>query len=157
MIIWLVLAACGGVTLLCAAGFVVVRGWMQSRRRRRLAANSWQRVTRSIDGLGDVSIYPMTVGMRIALQQIVADKSIGPYEVYCWLITECVDEFCGQEAHRVGVELSPATIEALGEAVLEVSGLTGASQDALIKKSEPTQKLESSTESASQPDTHRTS
>lgn len=110
------------------------------KKRRELIKASWQPQAREIRGLGTVHVTPMSVGFRVALVEALAHKEengLQDFDLYCWLIQECVEEFLGHT--KVGMDISPLLIKELGEAVLDVSGMTSDSQEEAVKKSEVSQ------------------
>ena len=103
------------------------------QKYRKLKAQAWQPQIVTIANLGDVSINPMPVPLRMALVAAIGQDQYVKYDVYCWLIAECVEEFLGRE--DIGMTIPPAQIEELGEQILKVSGLSKDSQEEAIKKS----------------------
>jgi len=110
--------------------------------RRQLRRRVGAPAVRTIEGVGDVHVYPMLVPMRMVFQAALATDDA--YDLYCWLIHECVYEFAGRL--DIGVIMDPSAIEAIGDAVLDVSGLTKASQEAAVKKLEASQDMSASGE-----------
>lgn len=99
-------------------------------------ANQPQAVT--IDKIGKVHIIPMDAGMRLALTEIAKADNQNTYSIYLWLISVCVLEFKGRDAAQIGQDLrSTDVINDLGNAVLDVSGLSAKGQAEHVKKSQP--------------------
>ena len=100
---------------------------------RALRKAAWKPQQVEIKNLGLVNINPMPVPLRMALVQAISQDKYVKYDVYCWLISECVEEFIGRQ--DIGMTIPPDVIEELGEEILTISGLTKDSQEAEAKKS----------------------
>ena len=103
------------------------------KKYRQLKARAWQAEVVTIKNLGEVSINPMPVPLRMALVAAISQDRYVKYDVYCWLISECVVEFLGRD--DLGMTIPPAVIDELGEKILQVSGLTNDAQEDTAKKS----------------------
>lgn len=109
-------------------------GWFKRwQKYKRLKAQAWTPQVVNVKNLGEVSINPMPVPLRMALVAAISQDEYVKYDVYCWLIAECVEEFLGRE--DIGMTIPPAVIEDLGEQILKVSGLSRDSQEEAAKKS----------------------
>lgn len=110
--------------------FAAIKRW---KKYRALKSKAWQPHRVEIANLGPVNIIPMPVPLRMALVAAISQDNYVKYDVYCWLIAECVEEFLGRE--NVGMEIPPAVIEEIGEQILKVSGLSRDAQEETAKKS----------------------
>jgi hypothetical protein len=90
-----------------------------------------------IPRLGKVHVLPMDPGMRLALSEVVKAENNSMYGVYLWLIGACVVEFKGRDSVQIGMDIrAHDVINALGDAVLDVSGISTKGQVERVKKSE---------------------
>ena len=110
--------------------FGFIKRW---KKYNALKKTAWAPTQVDIKNLGAVNINPMPVPLRMALVAAIGQDQYVKYDVYCWLIAECVEEFLGRE--DIGMTIPPAVIEELGEQILKVSGLTKDAQEENAKKS----------------------
>lgn len=120
------------IALMMAAP-VLLRSW----RYRQLRKRSWNPTPVDIEGFGTVNIHPMPAALQLAL--VTAATSTEKITLYAWIISNCVDELRGRPPHDISMELSPTVIDRMGEAVLDVAGLTEKGREEKEKKSETAQ------------------
>ena len=115
--------------------FVALANWWADRQyASALLKKASAPVARDIDGLGVVHIRPLNVTERMAVATALQEEG-EKLTLYLWIITLCVTEFNRYSATKLGKHLpSMPVIKALVEAVLDVSGMTKASQEAMVKK-----------------------
>jgi len=111
--------------------------------RRELRQRIGTPVEKSFDGIGEVHIYPIPVPMRPVLFMQMESDATSTFEIYCWLIQECVYEYAGRL--DLGVKMAPNLVQQMGEAILHVSQLTQQSVEEAVKKSAASQSTDSST------------
>jgi hypothetical protein len=118
-------------------------GWLRGiiashRAYRDLVKKANQAVKVDIPRLGVVHVLPMDPGMRLALSEAIKVDSQSMYSVYLWLIGTCIVEFKGRNPAQIGMDVRATDIvQALGDAVLDVSGMSQKGRDDHVKKSDP--------------------
>jgi hypothetical protein len=117
LIIVLAALAVAAVTLIAAMPAII-----RARRYHQLRKASWNPTPIDVDGFGTVNIHPMPAAFQIAL--IHAAQSTEKITLYAWIISTCVEEFRGKNPHAIAMDMSPAVIDKMGEACLDVAGLT---------------------------------
>ncbi|GEM_PF-1274370 len=127
------LRICLVIFALVACWFAFSPSFFRWRKYRALRKRAWASEPVEIDGLGLIHINPMPVALRMAMVTAINQNKYVKYDVYCWLISECVEEFLGRQ--DIGMTIPPTQIEKVGEEILRVSGLTKDSQEEEAKKS----------------------
>jgi hypothetical protein len=112
-------------------------GWFSRNNRvNSLIETANQAHVHPIEGLGDVHIHPMPVGMRLALSTALHDAGNDTYTLYLWMIAECVQEFTDMDGAEIGMKIkNTKVIQRLGEAVLDESGMSTQAKEEAEKKS----------------------
>ena len=119
--------------------------WIVRRRNYNKAVKAaWDPKKRTIEGYGDVHIKSMPIPMRLALNVAIEEQSSDQFEIYCWMVSELVEELRHRPPHKIGIELPSQVIIDMGDAVLEVSDMTKESREKSEKKSESSRALSSS-------------
>lgn len=120
------------LALLAFMAPTLVRSWKYNQLKKQ--SNSAVEV--DILGWGTVHIHPMPAALQVA---VITDlRSTDKITLYSWIISECVEELHGLAPFKISMDLAPVIIDRMGEAVLDVSGMTEKGQKELEKKSEAT-------------------
>lgn len=109
------------------------RRWGRLRRWRAAGASGERK---SVDGVGELTVYPVTTAMYFTFRDVKFRDMADHLSVCAWMAVECVEQYFALTPVQLARQLSPSQLLKVSAEIMALSGLTAASQEAIEKKSE---------------------